>query len=103
LLKLKSAGPQVDNEGLFLGHQRTVADRAVGRKYVDGAKLWTETGTHGHSPFPSPPPQMEPPFPLGLGDSDWQNRLSRTTVRVLQINSDEAVTLRDSLIAEGLF
>jgi HNH endonuclease len=29
--------------------------------------------------------------------------IGRTTVRVLQINCDEAVTLRESLIAEGLF
>ena len=29
--------------------------------------------------------------------------IGRTTIRVLQINCDEAVTLRESLIAEGLF
>ena len=29
--------------------------------------------------------------------------IGRTTIRVLQINCDEAMTLRDSLIAEGLF
>jgi HNH endonuclease len=29
--------------------------------------------------------------------------IGRTTIRVLQINCDEAVTLRESLIADGLF
>lgn len=29
--------------------------------------------------------------------------IGRTTIRVLQINCDEALTLRESLIAEGLF
>jgi hypothetical protein len=29
--------------------------------------------------------------------------IGRTTIRVLQINCDEAVTLRESLMAEGLF
>jgi hypothetical protein len=29
--------------------------------------------------------------------------IGRTTIRVLQINCDEAVTLRESLLAEGLF
>jgi hypothetical protein len=29
--------------------------------------------------------------------------IGRTTIRVLHINCDEAMTLRDSLIAEGLF
>lgn len=29
--------------------------------------------------------------------------IGRTTIRVLQINCEEAVTLRESLIAEGLF
>ena len=29
--------------------------------------------------------------------------IGRTTIRVLQINCDEAVTLRESLISEGLF
>jgi hypothetical protein len=29
--------------------------------------------------------------------------IGQTTIRVLQINCDEAVTLRESLIAEGLF
>jgi hypothetical protein len=32
-----------------------------------------------------------------------QTAIGRTTIRVLQINCDEAVTLRESLIAEGLF
>jgi len=29
--------------------------------------------------------------------------IGRTTIRVLQINCDEAMTLRESLIPEGLF
>jgi hypothetical protein len=29
--------------------------------------------------------------------------IGRTTIRVLQINGSEAITLRESLIAEGLF
>jgi hypothetical protein len=29
--------------------------------------------------------------------------IGRTTIRVLQINCDEALTLRESLMAEGLF
>ena len=29
--------------------------------------------------------------------------IGRTTIRVLQINCEEAMTLRESLIAEGLF
>jgi hypothetical protein len=29
--------------------------------------------------------------------------IGRRTIRVLQINCDEALTLRESLIAEGLF
>jgi hypothetical protein len=32
-----------------------------------------------------------------------QTAIGRTTIRVLQINCDEAVTVRQSLIAEGLF
>lgn len=32
-----------------------------------------------------------------------QTAIGRTTIRVLQINCEEAVTLRESLIAEGLF
>ncbi len=32
-----------------------------------------------------------------------QTAIGRTTIRVLQINCEETVTLRESLIAEGLF
>ena len=32
-----------------------------------------------------------------------QTAIGRTTIRVLQINCEEAVTLRESLLAEGLF
>ncbi len=37
--------------------------------------------------------------PMLLG----RTAIGRTTIRVLQINCDEALTLRESLIAEGLF